>query len=190
MNTTPRPYRQRARADAADSNTERVLAAALELFVERPLDQVTLAAVAERAGVGLQTVIRRVATKDGLIAAVGAWVGPQVAEDLGPPPGPDPAAVAAAFRRHYSRWAPALARTLQQEDSSPALARNAEGGRIAHRAWLAAAFPDASPLLRARLAGVTGVELWIVLTVHEGLSAEQAEHTVALLITSILENPT
>ena len=44
--TTPRPYRQRRRAEAAEANTERILQAALDLFVERPWDQITLAAVA------------------------------------------------------------------------------------------------------------------------------------------------
>ncbi|GAA3455103.1 TetR/AcrR family transcriptional regulator [Dactylosporangium matsuzakiense] len=185
---TPRRYRQRARADATETNTERILAAGLELFVERPLEQVTLSAVAERAGVGLQTVIRRVGTKDGLIDAIGAWVNPQIAADLGDPPGPHAGPVAAAFRRHYSRWAPVLHRTLQQEDSSPALARAAAVGRTAHRAWLAAAFPHASPLTLKRMAGVTGVELWIVLTGHEHLSASEAERTVEILITAISEN--
>ncbi|MEV4512756.1 helix-turn-helix domain-containing protein [Dactylosporangium sp. NPDC049525] len=189
MNTSPRPYRQRARAESSSGNTERILTAALELFVERPFEQVTLAAVAERAAVGLQTVIRRVGTKDGLVEAVGAWIAPQVAADLGEPPGPDPALVAAAFRRHYSRWAPMLERTLTQEDSSPALQASAEGGRVAHRAWLAAAFPHlrGHPVTFGRLVGVTGVELWLVLTKHEGLSVEDAEATVALLIRSVIE---
>ncbi|MEV0132410.1 helix-turn-helix domain-containing protein [Dactylosporangium sp. NPDC050688] len=188
MNTSPRPYRQRARAENASGNTERILEAALALFVERPFDQVTLAAVAERAGVGLQTVIRRVGTKDGLVEAVNAWIAPQVAAGLGEPPGPDPALVAAAFRRHYSRWAPALERTLAQEDSSPALKASAEAGRAGHRGWLAAAFPDLrdDPVTFGRLVAVTGVELWLVLTKHEGLRVEDAEATVALLIRSVI----
>ncbi len=41
--TAPRPYRQRRRAEAAEANTERILQAALDLFVERPWDQITLA---------------------------------------------------------------------------------------------------------------------------------------------------
>jgi AcrR family transcriptional regulator len=192
-----RQYRQAARADAASRNTERILGAALELFIERPYDQITLAAVAQRAGVGLQTLIRRVGTKDGLAEAVGAWIAPQVAEDLGTPPGPDPARVAAAFRRHYQRWAAVLDRNLTQQDSSPALAANAEGGRRAHREWIEEAFAEplaalAEPVrstLRARLVAVTGVELWLVLTAHEGLTAGQAEDTIAMLVRAALAAP-
>jgi AcrR family transcriptional regulator len=196
MKSANRGYRQSARAAATSGNTERIMAAGFELFIERPFDQITLAAVAERAGVGLQTVIRRIGTKDGLVAAVNAWLGPQIAADgLGPPGDPDPAHVAAAFRNLYDRWAPAIERTLAQADSSPALAANAESGRTAHREWLAATFAaalTASPApetLRGRLAAVTGVEIWLVLTRHEGLTAGQAEQTLRTLITAILEGP-
>lgn len=190
-----RTYRQRARADATSRNTERILDAALELFVERPFEQITLAAVAERAGVGLQTLIRRVGTKDGLVEAVGAWVGPQVAEDLGEPPGADADRVAAAFGRHYRRWGALLQRSLAQEDSSPALKANAEAGRQAHRAWIATAFADRLDALtpaerdvaQARLVAVTGVELWLVLTQHERLTADQARRTVSILIRAALD---
>jgi AcrR family transcriptional regulator len=197
MKSGSRAYRQGARAAATTENTERILSAAYQLFIERPFDQITLAAVAERAGLGLQTVIRRVGTKDGLVAAVNEWLGPQITE-LGEPGGPaaDPAAVAAAFRRLYDRWAPAIERTLSQADSSPALAANAENGRAGQRAWLAAAFADAlagaaaPAVLRARLVALTGVEFWLVLTRHEGLTPEQAEQTVAILLTATLTEGT
>jgi len=168
--------------------------ATLELFVERPFELVTLAAVAERAGVGMQTVIRRVGTKDGLVEAVGEWVAPQVRAALGAPLSADPAVVAAAFRRHYTQWGAVLERTQSQEDSSPALQVSAENGRTAHRRWIAAAFADflatvpapaRGPAL-AELVAVTGVELWLVLTKYEGLSPDQAEDTVTTLISACL----
>ena len=43
--------------------------AAVAAFEAKPFDQITLAEVAERAGVGVQTLIRRVQTKDGLVRA-------------------------------------------------------------------------------------------------------------------------
>src|SRR3954447_3013930 len=93
----PRRYRQRRRAEAAEANTERIMQAALDLFVEKPLDQITLAEVAARAGVGLQTLIRRVGTKDGLARTVNEWTLPQVAATRGEPVSSDPRAVAAAL---------------------------------------------------------------------------------------------
>jgi AcrR family transcriptional regulator len=126
-----RSYRQDARAQATAEDTQRVIGAALELFLERPFDQVTLIAVAERAGVGLQSVIRRVGTKDGLVVMVNEWIGPQVAATLG-----DPATVAGAadvadrFCTHYERWARLIERTLHQSDVSPAVTT-----KPSERAW-------------------------------------------------------
>jgi AcrR family transcriptional regulator len=189
--TATRSYVQRERARAAQANTQRIMQAALELFVERPFDQITLGAVAERAGVGLQTVIRRVQTKDGLVRASGAWVAAQIMQSRGAPPaGEDPRVVAQAIARQYERWGALTDRTLRQEDASPALGEMAEHGRANHRAWIEATFaqyldplPDGERhALRARLVGVTGIELWQVLRRVEGLSVDQATRSVAELI--------
>jgi AcrR family transcriptional regulator len=189
-----RPYRQQQRAAQAEANTERILQAAFDLFLERPLDQITLAAVADRAGVGLQTLIRRVGTKEGLVRAVNDWVGPQVEADRGAPVSADPNAVAAAVARHYQRWGDSADRMLRQADASPALAEAAEGGRRAHREWIEAAFHDfLAPLdvdarrrLLARLVAVCGVELWLVLRRDGGLSVSEARDAVADLIAGSL----
>lgn len=158
--------------------------AALALYEERPFEQITLAAVADRAGVGVQTVIRRVQTKDGLVRAVREWIAAQVEEARGEPTS-DPDAIAAALQRQYERWGAASARTLHQEDSSPSLAESARGGRAAHRAWLEAAFPAAPPGTIGALIGVCGVELWLVLRNDGGLTPDQACETVAHLIRSL-----
>jgi len=197
VETGPRLYRQRRRAEAAEANTERILQAALDLFAERPLDQITLAAVAERAGVGLQTLIRRVGTKDGLSRAVNEWVTPQVAAARGEPASSEPRAVAAALERHYERWGGIADRMLRQEDASPAMAEAAAGGRRAHREWIEAAFakhldaldPTARANLLARLIGVCGVELWLVLRRDADLSAGDARDAVADLIAACVPSP-
>ena len=196
--TATRTYVQRERARAAQANTERILKAALDLFVERPFDQITLGAVAERAGVGLQTVIRRVGTKDGLIRATNEWAGRLVQETRGEPPtGGDPRAVAEAVAAQYERWGALTDRLLRQEDASPALTEIAELGRTLHREWIEATFAaQLEPLtaddrhrLRARLVGVCGVELWQVLRRVEGLSAAAATDTVADLVAACLTTP-
>jgi hypothetical protein len=139
-------------------------------------------------------VIRRFGTKDGLARAVGEWVAPQVAANLGDPVSGDPAQVAGAFARHYERWALLTERTLHQQDASPVLAEQAEGGRRAHRAWVAAAFaprlgalgPDARRQTLARLVAVTGVELWLVLRRDEGLEHDDACAALTDLIRAVL----
>jgi AcrR family transcriptional regulator len=191
-----RAYHQTMRAAGAEANTERILRAAHDLWLERPYDQITLNAVAERAGVGVQTLIRRVRTKDGLARAVNAWVGPQIATDRGDAAATrgDPPAVAAAIARHYERWGESTDRMLRQEHVSPALADAAAAGRVAHREWIEAAFapalaalrPEVRRRLRARLVGVCGVELWHVLRRAERLSVPEARDAVADLISASL----
>ena len=73
-------------------------------FVAKPFDQITLAEVAEQAGVGLQTLIRRVQTKDGLVRAVNEWAVAAIGEARGEPDSSDPDAVAAAIARQYERF--------------------------------------------------------------------------------------
>jgi AcrR family transcriptional regulator len=65
MSTVPASSGRPLRKDA-ERNRQRILVAAGELFAEKGLD-VTLDAVAERAGVGVATVYRRFADKEQLI---------------------------------------------------------------------------------------------------------------------------
>lgn len=193
-----RAYRQEARAQATADNTQRVIDAALELFLERPFDQVTLNAVAERAGVGVQSVIRRVGTKDGLLTMINEWIGPQVVATLG-----DPATVSSSadladrFCAHYARWGRLIERTLHQSDVSPVIAASAERGRAAHHDWVVAACADALAAvdgrarrrLTARLVAVTGVEVFQVLRRDEGLSLADTRAVLTDLVSGCLTAP-
>src|ERR671927_350185 len=66
---TARPYSMDLRAAAAEATRERILAVAADLFREHWFDDVTLAAVAEHAGVSVQTVINHFGGKEQLAAA-------------------------------------------------------------------------------------------------------------------------
>ena len=185
-----RPYRQRRRAEAAEARTEAIREAALDAFMAKPFDQITLADVAERAGVGVQTLIRRVQNKDGLVRLVNEWVAAAIGEARGEPDSSDPAVVAAALERQYEGFGALIDRSLRQEEASPALAANAQGGRRAHREWIEAAFAAEiahhGPQLTGQLVGLCGVELWLTLRRDGGLTADQTRETVAHLIRSVL----
>jgi AcrR family transcriptional regulator len=179
-----RVYQQQARAEATEVRTEKILQAGMELFMERPFDQIRLSTVAARAGVGLQTVIRRVQTKDGLVRAVTAWNAAQIHDGRGNP-GPDPDAVADALLEFYERWGESTWRMLRQEDASPALAESAAAGREKHRAWIEQNFPGLDADRTARLIGVCGVELWLVL--RREMSPEATRDAVRDLIAATLD---
>jgi AcrR family transcriptional regulator len=185
-----RSYRQGRRAQAAQARTEAIMEAAVELFKERPFEQITLADVAETAGVGLQTLIRRVQTKDGLIRAVNAWTAERIGGARGEPDSSDPAVVAAQLERQYEPWGALIERGLRQQELSPALAEGAANGRVAHAAWVDAAFAaqiaGGGRTVRAQLIAVCGVELWLVLRRDVGLSADETRDTLADLIRKII----
>jgi AcrR family transcriptional regulator len=58
-----------ARAEATTATGERILDTAIAVFWQRPVDDISLEEVARRAGVSVQTVIRRFGGKHGLLAA-------------------------------------------------------------------------------------------------------------------------
>jgi AcrR family transcriptional regulator len=66
------------RAQAREETGQRILATAQQLFGELLYDQVSLQAVAERAGVTVQTVLRRFTSKEQRFAAVTQWTSQQI----------------------------------------------------------------------------------------------------------------
>ena len=64
---TPRTYRMRARAEAAEQTRLRIIGAAIELAFEKPVAAITLPVIAERASVSVQTVLRQFGSREALI---------------------------------------------------------------------------------------------------------------------------
>ena len=98
-----RPYRMQARARAAEATAQAIIAAACALFAERPYDEVSLPVIAERAGITVQTVLRRFGSKEELFAVAAQQRSGQIR------------AITDAGRRYHRDWVtraygPALAK--------------------------------------------------------------------------------
>jgi AcrR family transcriptional regulator len=190
----PRPYRQRARADAAADKTARIVAAAEELFAERLYDQVSLADVASRAGVGLQTLIRRFATKEELVRGVTGIVRERIAEQRGEAPVGDVTGAVANLLEHYEEVGDMMLRLLAQEERVPAFAEATRPGRILHREWVRRVFaPTLDPLPRAerdlrlaQLVALCDVYTWKLLRRDQRLSRARTERALAEMIGALL----
>ena len=72
-----RVYRMTARAKSADETRERILARAYDLWLAEPYESVTLEAIAARAKVTKQTILRLFSSKDELAVAVVDWQRPR-----------------------------------------------------------------------------------------------------------------
>src|SRR5215813_10464007 len=116
-----RPYRMLARAEAAAATAERILDAAIELFWERPTDQISLDEVARRASVTVQTVIRRFGGRDGLFAAASEREAERVRRQRDEAPVGDVAAAVKVLVEHYETMGDRVLRLLAEEDRVPGL---------------------------------------------------------------------
>jgi len=180
---TKRPYRMQARAEAAAATGERILDAAIAVFWQRPVHDIPLEEVARRAGVSLQTVIRRFGSKDGLFAAAAGRETQRVRRQRGAAPAGDVQEAVRNLLDHYEELGVPVLRLLAQEDRSPALRALADRGRAEHAAWCQRVFAPALAGLggaeRARrlaqLIAVTDVPTWKLLRRDRHLSRHQTE---------------
>ena len=187
-----RPYRMSARATAAAATGERILEAAAEVFyegAELPLDD-----VARRAGVTVQTVIRRFGGREGLFSAALERESRRVGDQRDTAPVGDVEAAVRVLLDHYEAYGDKVLTLLALEERSPAAAQVVRQGRLLHRAWcervLAPALAGLDDQARARrlaqLVAVTDVYTWKLLRRDAGLSRDDVELALRELLDPLL----
>lgn len=189
-----RPYRMAARAEAARTNGESILAAARDLFAKRLYDQVSLEEVASRAGVTVRTVVRRFGSKEQLFGVVAAQRASRIRGERDETVPGDVASAIRTLIESYETGGDHVLHLLAQELRTDAVAQGVRSGREYHRAWVDRVF---SPLLggaisterRRRLAQLTTVMdiyTWKVLRRDLGLSRNETERSLRELVDQIL----
>jgi AcrR family transcriptional regulator len=189
-----RRYRMTRRAEAAAATRERILAAAIAIFWERPLVDISLEAVARRAGVSLPTVIRNFGDKGGLFAAAVEREYERVRGQRDEATAGDARAAAHILVDHYEELGDAVLRLLGAESHTPGLHEIADLGRAYHAAWCERVFAPALASLdgeaRARrlaeLTAITDVLMWKLLRHDCGLSRAQTELALRELIEPLM----
>ena len=178
-----RSYRMRARAEAAAETGRRILEAVIELHRERFFDQVSLEDVAERAGVTVQTVIRRFGSKEGLIEAAAEEGKRQVMRQRNQAPIGDIEGAVKNLMDHYEEWGDSALRLLAQEERVAAFRAVTDAGRALHYEWVERTFAPllaeragtARRRLLAELIAICDVYFWKILRRDLGLSREHTE---------------
>ncbi|MPV90508.1 TetR family transcriptional regulator [Georgenia ruanii] len=184
-----------ARAESTAATGERILASALVLFWERPTDQISLADVAARAGVSVQTVIRRFGGKEGLFEALADRERRRIVAQRDAAPAEDPVRAVEVLFDHYEDVGDKVLRLLEEASRVPGLRAVVEEGRRYHRAWCARVFAPAltgrhgtdRDRRLAQLVAVCDVYMWKLLRRDAGLSRRQAELAVVELLDPLLE---
>ncbi len=190
-----RPYQMVARAASAAATGERILDATVAMFWEGPSLQFSLNDIATRAGVTVQTVIRRFGGKDGVIAAAIERETAKVAATRDPTRVNTPAEAVRQLVDHYEALGDRVIQMLAEEVRTPALRQATEPGRRFHREWCERVFegalaPRTGAERKRRLAEVVAVcdvYTWKLLRRDAGLSRRQTELALLELVEPLLE---
>lgn len=192
---TSRAYVMTARAEAAARTGERILEAAISLFWEGPTDRLSLEDVAGRAGVSVQTVIRRFGGRDGLLEAAALREAARIGAQRSQAPVGDVPAAVGVLVEHYEEMGDRVLRMLAEEVHIPGLAQIVAHGRDVHSQWCARTFAPALERLagrerarvHAQLVAVCDVQTWYLLRRVAGLSRRETELALTELIEPLME---
>jgi AcrR family transcriptional regulator len=195
--TAPKPareYHQKARAEAAEASTRRIIEAFLKRAETEWFDKVRLEDVAADAGVAVQTVVRKFGGKMGLLEAAHKHMGESVAVRRQSTPGDLEGAVN-ALTRDYEEAGPLVLRLLDQEQMHPLLKPTLDLGRQGHRDWLKETFADhLKALTPARRQGTldalvvaADIYVWRLVRLDMGRSIPAYKQIVRQMILAALE---
>ena len=192
---TTRAYTMSARAESAAQTGERILDAAVELFWERPTDRLSLEDVASRAGVSVQTVIRRFGGKEGVLVAAVEREGQRVEAQRATAPVGDVAAAVRVLVDHYEEMGDGVLLMLAAEPQFPGLTPIIDRGREVHRQWCGRVFAPSIEARRgvdrtrlfAQLVAVCDVRTWQLLRRDSRLSRRQTERALIELLDPLME---
>lgn len=190
----PRSYDMTNRARAAAATRDRIVDATEGRLARGPLTDVTLQAIADDAGVTVQTVLRHLGSRDGCVDAVAARVAQRTDRDRG---GSEPGDIHGAISglvAHYERDGRLVLNLLAQEGGHDDFARSTvERGRRYHRAWVERCFgphldEPASDVVDA-LVVATDLYAWKVLRLDLKRTVRDTETVLDRMVRSILEVP-
>ncbi|MCL4879284.1 MAG: TetR/AcrR family transcriptional regulator [Anaerolineae bacterium] len=189
-----RHYRGTVQAEVAELTRQRLFDAAIALYLEFPLDQITLNQVAERAGVTVQTILRHFKTKDGLFYAAGKQLAEKIMQQRDEAPVGDIQGALRNLIEHYEAVGQIPLRSLALEGRSTEIDGYVKEGRDYHRAWVERVF---APFIGrvgemdrerfvAQLVTLCDVYTWKLLRLDAGLTREQTELAMNEMLTALL----
>jgi AcrR family transcriptional regulator len=183
------------RAQRSAATAERIRDVGWAHFSTTSYDEVTLAEVAEAAGVSVPTVRSHFGRKEDLfLAGYVAWGTGAVRNREGARQA-DPGTAIRQLLKDYERQGEVSLHLLAEEDRFPAVKEMTDGGRAYHRWWLGEVFARHLAQLTAatrerRLAQLfiaTDLTGWKLLRLDLGLSARRTEAAILESVRALLE---
>jgi AcrR family transcriptional regulator len=186
-------YTMVARAEGMVATRDRLVQATLQLALEQPYEDITLAAIAEAAGVSHQTVLNHFASKENVAAAAAELLAVQTQAARDRAAADDQPGAVAILVSEYERFGDANARWAAAPERLGSLAALLDRARAGHQAWLERIFsdrlPKAAPARRRAIHALhvaTDVYTWKLLRRDLRLSRAETERIILELVSGIL----
>lgn len=192
MDTNTRRYDMRARNESTAATRNAIVDAAIDAVAAECSLGITLASVAERAGVTVKTVLRHFGSRESLIEAAYLAVRQAVLAERVSPPG-DAEAAMTALIEHYEGRGDMVLGLLAEEDDDPRARLMCEGGRTLHRKWVEDVFGTELPIepnerdrIIDALVVATDVYSWKLLRRDRGLTVAEVRDRMLLMTDGVL----
>jgi AcrR family transcriptional regulator len=191
--TGRRQYRMDVRARRSEETARRIREVALERFLSRSYDEVTLAEVAEVAGVTVPTLIAHFGCKENLFAAGLEDWGGRMVESRDDAPAGDHAGAIRNLLDHYDTEGNRILHLLAEEDRFPAVRAMTDEGRKFHREWVERVFEPSLRSLRGarkeqlviQLIVATDLLTWKLIRLDMKLSRRRTEAAIVHMVDSL-----
>lgn len=181
------------RAKRMATTRDSIVDAMLTLALDEPYEDITLAAIAQTAGVSHQTVLNHFESKEGVAAAAAAALARQTGAARDKAKAGDMESAVAVLVAEYERIGDANARWAMASERLGSLAPLLDDARAGHQTWLERIFADLLPRPRIErrqainaLHAATDVYTWKLLRRDLRLSRRQTERTMVELVRGIL----
>lgn len=191
--TGKRQYRMDVRARRSEETAQRIREVALEHFLSRSYDEVTLAEVAGAAGVTVPTLIAHFGRKEDLfVAACEDW-GDRMNESRDKAPVGDHAGAVRKLIESYDAEGKPILHLLAEEDRFPAVRAMTDEGRKFHREWVERIFEPSLRSLRGprreqlvvQLIVATDLLTWKLLRLDMKLSRRRTEAAIVQMVNAL-----
>ncbi|MCB0549130.1 MAG: TetR/AcrR family transcriptional regulator [Phaeodactylibacter sp.] len=191
-----RPYNMKNRAKAAAHTERRIMEAVIGLWQVLPIHEITLEAIAERAGVTVRTVLRKYGSKEGLFEACLKQDSSKIEINRGQVQAGDVPGALRILLDDYEAYGDANIRTLAVEEELEMARKILEKGRQYHRQWCARVFapwlpePSTGDYEKRLLAFIaaTDVYLWKLLRRDLGRSPGETLETIQTLVNGLIKD--
>ncbi len=188
-----RQYRMDIRARRSEQTAKRIRDVALERFLTRSYDEVTLAEVAETAGVTVPTLIAHFGRKEDLFAAVLEDWGGRMVESRDEAPVGDHMGAIRNLLDHYDTEGNRILYLLAEEDRFPAVRAMTDEGRKFHREWVERVFEPSLKSLRdarreqlvVQLIVATDLLAWKLMRRDMRLSRRRTEAAIVQMVDAL-----